>query len=417
MFLGHKVFESISVFTHNKRMELNVVEVLALSGFALYCGTLIHKYIPFTAKYSLPGSVLGGLLVTFVLYLIEKGSGVEITLNTAAQTPLMVAFFTGLGFGASWKALKAGGRKVLVFFGLAVGLLFVQDFFGVLVAYLLGQHPLFGILTSSVSLVGGPGTALAFAPLFEQAGVQNAAAIGLSSAMGGILFAALFGGPVSTFLIEKNKLHSSGGRSMNSEDLEEQKVEVLEATRLNGDLLKHIILILIVMALGTYVGKFFESLGITFPIYIGAMVVAAVFRNVDDWTDKINMNEQWLDAVGSVALSLFIAMSLMSLQWSKLTDMAGPMLIALAIQGLIVVVMSATIIFRIYGKSYESAVLAGGMIGFMMGTTANAMANLDAVTKRYGPAPFAYFIIPLVGSCFIDFANAAVIAVFVNIFS
>ncbi|MNK19542.1 Sodium/glutamate symport carrier protein [compost metagenome] len=397
-------------------MELNVVEVLALSGFALFFGTLIHKWVPFTAKYSLPSSVLGGLSVAFFLYLIEKIMGAPIRLDTSAQTPLMVAFFTGLGFGASWKALKAGGKKVIWFLTLAIGLLFVQDIVGVLVALGLGQHPLFGVLTSSVSLVGGPGTALAFADLFQQNGVDNAAAIGLSTAMGGILFAGMVGGPVSTFLIEKYKLHGQGQQRMTPLSPDEQKMHVLENTQINFTLLKHVVLILVVMALGRHMGNFFESLGVTFPIYIGAMVVAAIFRNFDDWTDKINMDEQWIDAVGSAALSLFIAMSLMSLEWSKLSDMAGPMVIALLVQGLVVVGLSATVIFKMYGKSYESAVLAGGMVGFMMGTTANAMANLEAVTKRYGPAPFAYFIIPLVGSCFVDFANAAVIAVFINIF-
>lgn len=398
-------------------MELNVVEVLALSGFALYLGTLIHKWVPFTAKYSLPSSVLGGLSVAFFLYLIEKALGTTIQLNTAAQTPLMVAFFTGLGFGASWKALKIGGKKVIWFLTLAIGLLLIQDAVGVGVAYALGQHPLFGIITSSVSMVGGPGTALAFAPLFEQHGVNNAAAIGLSTAMAGILIAGMVGGPVSTYLIEKFKLHGKGAQDrMVPLSPEERNMHILQNTELGFSLLKHVGIILVVMALGKYMGLFFEKIGITFPIYIGAMVVAAIFRNIDDWTDKINMDDQWIDAVGNTALSLFIAMSLMSLEWSKLNDMAGPMVIAVGIQAILVVALSATVIFRLYGKSYESAVLAGGMVGFMLGTTANAMANLEAVTKRYGPAPFAYFIIPLVGSCFVDFANAAVIAVFINIF-
>lgn len=397
-------------------MSLNVIDVLALAALALLLGTLVHRIFPWTEKYSLPRSVLGGLVMAALLAAAEWVFQIKLELNMAAQTPLMVAFFASLGFGASWQALRAGGIKVVYFFGLCIGLLVIQNIVGIGTAYALGQHPLFGVITSSVSMVGGPGTALAFAPVFVENGIPEAATIGITAAMAGILVAGLVGGPVATWLIEKEKLNpdeslqTRGFRNSNLLGLNYSYAEISANIRI------HIILLLVVMALGAYVAGWIASIGVTFPIYIGSMIVAAIFRNFDDRFGWIKINEAFLESLASVALSLFIAMSLMSLQWGQLFELAGPILIALIVQTILVVGLCLTFIYRAYGRNYESAVLAGGMIGFMMGTTANAMANLESITKKYGPAPFAYFIIPLVGACFIDFANAAVIALMINIF-
>lgn len=398
-------------------MNFNVVAVLALSSGALWLGALIHKFFPITEKYSLPRSVLGGLLMAMILAGIERIFSIKVDMDLSAQTPLMVAFFASLGFGASWQALRAGGLKVIYFFSLCVGLLLIQNIVGIGTAYALGQSPLFGVITSSVSMVGGPGTALAFAPVFAENGIPDAATIGITAAMAGILVAGLVGGPAATWLIEREKLNpdeslqTKGFR--NSIQSAHFKFSFSEISHL---MRTHVMILLIVMAIGSVVASWIASLGITFPIYIGSMIVAAAFRNLDDHFGWFQINEAFLESLASVALSLFIAMSLMSLQWGRLLELAGPILIALLVQTILVVGLCVTYVYRAYGRNYESAVLAGGMIGFMMGTTANAMANLESITKKYGPAPFAYFIIPLVGACFIDFANAAVISVMINLF-
>lgn len=397
-------------------MSLNVVDVLALAAIALVFGAWVHRLLPWTEKYSLPRSVLGGLVMAAVLAAIEKIFQIKLDLNTAAQTPLMVAFFASLGFGASWQALKAGGVKVLTFFGLCIGLLILQNIVGIGTAWVLGQNLLFGVITSSVSMIGGPGTALAFAPVFVENGIPEAATIGITAAMAGILVAGLIGGPVATWLIEKEKLNpdedlqTKGFRNSQFFGMKYSAAEVITQVR------QHTVLLLVVMAFGAVVANGIDQLGITFPVYIGSMIVAAFLRNLDDHFGWFKINESFLESLASVALSLFIAMSLMTLQWGKLLDLAGPILVALIVQTVLVVGLCLTLIYRAYGRNYESAVLAGGMIGFMMGTTANAMANLESITKKYGPAPFAYFIIPLVGACFIDFANAAVISVMINLF-
>ncbi len=392
-------------------MIFTAVETLLLAGLALVLGTLIHRLIPWTARYNLPGSVLGGFVFALLL-LGYRQSGGTVTFATDLQTPLMIAFFASLGFSASISRLIAGGKPLMVFFIATVAILILQDIVGIGVAVGLGQSPLFGVMTSSVSLVGGPGTALAFAPAFEKAGMADAGTIGLTAALGGIICAGLFGGPLSTFLIERNNLRSTiqGHVSIRGEEIEH-----FASDRLTGLILSHIFLLVIAIVLGFYVSRGIQGMGITLPPYIGSMIVAAVLRNLDDKFEVVRMRESWLDALGSSALAIFIAMSMMTLDFAKLKDVGFPILIALLLQVGVVLVAARYLMFPLLGRTYEAAVLSGGMFGFMMGTVANAMANIETIQRRKGPAPNAGLFISLVGACFIDFVNAAVITVFLNI--
>lgn len=395
-------------------MHFSSLEVLALTGFALLLGHWIHTFIPWTHKYSLPGPVLGGLVLCIVVVVLKLNQ-VPVQFDLALQTPLMVLFFSSLGFAASFKVLKGAGIRVIQFFILSVLLLFIQNLFGIGVAKILGESPLFGVMTSSVSLVGGPGTSLAFAELFESSGLKNAAEVGLTTAMAGIVLAGLIGGPVGTLLIQKFELRSTAGKP-ESKDQSAHVAISHSWEELSGALLKHLVVISFAMAIGGLVSKGLVELGFKLPIYIGGMIVAAFIRNVDDQYSLLHLDERFIELLGAIALALFIAMTMMTLDLSKIGHVAGSIAIAVVIQAMVVVVVSVGLIFLWREKNYEGAVLASGMIGFMLGTTANAMANLDSLTRKYGPAPLAYLAIPLVGACFIDFANAAVIAFLVNVF-
>lgn len=394
-------------------MHFNDIETLFITALALLLGHFIHKYIPWTARYHLPSSVLGGFVFALVL-MILRYNGAEITFDIHMRDPLMILFFASLGFSASFSRLLAGGKPLLLFFLLSCGILILQDVIGIITAVAMGQGPLFGIMTSSVSLVGGPGTALAFAPVFEKAGMADAATIGLTAALGGIVCAGLFGGPLSTYLIKKYNLKSEFKGATLS--VRGEKSELFSSDDLTQHLILNISALITAMCLGAYISLIFKSISITLPSYIGAMLIAATLRNIDDKTSWIKMKETWIDSLGSVALAFFIAMTMMTLDFLKLMDIGLPILGALIIQVVVLLLAARYLVFPFMGRNYEAAVLSGGMFGFMMGTVANAMANIETLQRKEGPAPNAGLYISLVGACFIDFANASVITVLLNFF-
>lgn len=387
------------------------METLLIATLALILGRFIHKYIPWTARYNLPSSVLGGFVFALV-FMVMRSQGAVIEFTLSMQSPLMILFFASLGFSASVSRLIAGGRPLVIFFFITCLILIIQDIVGIVVGLGLGQDPLFGMMTSSVSLVGGPGTALAFAPLFEQKGMTDAATVGLAAAVGGIVCAGLFGGPLSTILI--NKYNLSSRHKNTTLTVRGEEIETFSSENLTNLILVHMGALLIAMCLGGYVSRLFESAGVTLPPYIGAMIIAALLRNIDDKWQWVEFKESWLDSLGSAALAFFIAMTMTNLDFIKLKDLGIPILIALVIQVSLVLICARYIVFPLMGRNYEAAVLSGGMFGFMMGTVANAMANIETIQKSKGPAPHAGLFISLVGACFIDFVNAGVITVFLN---
>jgi ESS family glutamate:Na+ symporter len=304
----------------------------------------------------------------------------------------------------------------------------------------LGQHPLMGVLAGSVTLTGGPATGLAFAPLFEEAGVPGAATLAVASAMVGIVSGGLIGGPLGTYLIERSRAlsasakasarprHSSpeasdGGavREGTLTNVAERYVsEPVPATPSGEDveayaLLKHLVLMLAAMGLGVWVSAWIGGMGVTLPAYIGAMIVAAVLRNVDDLTGILRLSQRMIDDLGTVALALFLVMALMTLRLWELSGLVGALVVILTLQVALIAVVCLVAIPPLMGRDYDAMVMSSGFCGFMLGTTANAMANMGALVERYGPAPKAYLVVPLVGAFFIDFVNALLITVALNV--
>jgi len=262
-------------------------------------------------------------------------------------------------------------------------------------------------------LTGGPATGLAFAPLFEQAGVSGAAVLALASAMAGIILASWLGNPLGTFLIERFRLQSTSSQDLN--DRLPHQTALSPALPEAYNLLKSIVVILAAMWAGSWISRGLVLLGITLPAYIGAMLAAASIRNLDDKTRWIGLSPHTLEALGSVALSLFIAMALMTLKLWELAGLAVPLLIILVVQTVFMIGICLGPVFRWLGRDYEAAVMSSGFCGFMLGTTANAVANMEALVERYGPAPRAFLAVPMVGAFFIDFTNALIITACLNI--
>jgi glutamate:Na+ symporter, ESS family len=396
-------------------IQLDAVETLAFGGVVLFAGYALCRLIPVLGRYNIPEPVVGGLVMALIALVAYRFDTTLIAFDISLQQPLMVAFFTTVGVNASLALLRVSGRQVMVFLALASVFAVLQNLLGISVATAFGLHPLFGVLAGSTTLTGGPATGLAFAPLFEQAGVTGAESIAISSAMAGIICGGVIGGPVITLLIRRFKLRPESG----VEGVSGGGAATLQAEEPQDDAgrefaaLKSIVIILIAMWAGSWVGQGFAALGLTLPAYIGAMLVGALIRNIDDYTGWIGLLVRSTDVIGNVALAMFLAVALMNLRLWELSGLALPLLVNLALQ-IVLVVLFCIPVFRLMGRDYDAAVMGGGFIGFMLGTTANAMAVMRTLVERYGVAPRAFLVAPLVGAFFIDFTNALIITGFLN---
>jgi len=397
-------------------IQLDAVQTLAFGGVVLFAGYALCRLIPVLGRYNIPEPVVGGLVMALVALVAHHFDTTLIAFDTSLQQPLMVAFFTTVGVNASMALLRVSGRQVMVFLALASVFAVLQNLLGISVATAFGLHPLFGVLAGSTTLTGGPATGLAFAPLFEQAGVAGAESIAISSAMAGIICGGVIGGPVITLLIRRFRLRpesgaagvpgGGGAATLQADEPQDDAGREFAA-------LKSIVIILIAMWAGAWVGQGFAALGLTLPAYIGAMLVGALIRNIDDYTGWIGLSVRSTDVIGNVSLAMFLAVALMNLRLWELSGLALPLLVNLALQ-IVLVVLFCIPVFRLMGRDYDAAVMGGGFIGFMLGTTANAMAVMRTLVERYGVAPRAFLVAPLVGAFFIDFTNALIITGFLN---
>lgn len=409
-------------------LELDLIHTLAFGGLALLLGYGLCRWIPVLGRYNLPPPVVGGLVVASAILIARTQDVTLFSFDTTLQSPLMIAFFTTVGFAASFSLLRTGGPQVFRFFLIASVFAVMQNLIGILVAIPFGLHPLFGVLAGSVTLTGGPATGLAFAPLFEAAGVPAASSVAIAVAMGGIVLGGLIGGPVSTYLIERHRPHTTPPREAAKQPTVDamsspapvQTASTPAAFEEDEDamvlpILKNLVAILVAMWAGAWVSKGFTALGLTLPAYIGAMIIAAVIRNIDDATGWFGLSMRFINQFGAVTLSLFLVLALMTLKLWELAALALPLITILIVQMLSVAAIAVWPVFPLMGRNYESAVMSGGFIGFMLGTAANAMAVMRTLVERYGPAPRAFFVAPMVGVFFIDFTNAIIITIFLNV--
>lgn len=398
-------------------IELDLLQTLTLAAVVYFTGIALRKRVGWLDRLNIPAAVVGGLLFT-LLSMAAYSRGVGIRLDTSAQTVLMVAFFTSIGMGASLALLKRGGVQVLLFLGFATVFCFVQNFLGIAIATGFGENPLLGVMAGSVTLVGGPGTGLAFSGLFEEAGLAGAGVIALAAATAGIVCGGLIGSPAGTFIIRKARLaagmHSTA--EMRAELEQPPETMVVDIEREDNEVLRSLVILALAMGLGSIVSRWIQSLGVTLPSYVGAMLVAAVLRNVDDVTHRLKIDVKAMEFIGNMSLNVFLVVALMDLKLWQLAGVALPLLVILLAQIVAVLLLGVTVTFWLMGRDYDAAVMSSGFVGFVLGTTANAMANMQSLVRRYGAAPRAFLVVPLVGGLFIDFTNAAIITLFVNWF-
>jgi glutamate:Na+ symporter, ESS family len=416
---GSSIQSAKHLFVRKKTMtwSLDFIQTTAVGAIALFVGVAVLRRMPVLRRYNIPAAVVGGLLIAILVTMSREFNVASVKFDTTLQAPLMTAFFTSIGLSASVGLLKSGTRQALVFLALATFLAVMQSLIGIVTAVAFGQSPLLGVLMGPAALTGGPATALAFAPQFAAAGVAAAESVAIAAAMAGIVMGGLVGGPIVTRLIEHHQLHASSPLPTKKTTT---SVPVHSVSDEKGDLLtvlKGLGVLLVAMGVGSWLGGVMKSADLTLPGYVGAMLMGALIRNIDDQTKWLQIPHELTERIGVVCLSLFLSVALMNLKLWELTSIAAPLLVNLIIQVIAVAVFCWYVVFRVMGRDYDAAVMSGGFTGFMLGTTANAMAVMHSVVQRYGPSPRAFLVAPIVGAFFIDFTNALLITGLLNLMS
>ena len=392
-------------------LQLDIAQTVGIAAVLLVVGDFIKKHVTVLERYFIPGPIIGGVLFSLIALVGHETGSFTFQFYDNMRAFLLLVFFTTIGFSASFELLKKGGIGVVLFLAAAVGLVIIQNTLGAALATVLGVSPLIGLAAGSIALTGGHGTSAAFGQLLEQAGAVGALPAAIAAATYGLVAGCLIGGPVGTLLMRRNGLK---GPAQQAPTVAKNSPTAAVTSETNHQTVMYAtILVTVSIGIGTLLVNWLKDLGITLPAYLGPMLVAALLRNVIDWRNW-QLPMQQFDVVGSVSLAFFLAMALMSMKLWELAQVAGPLLIILLVQTVVMFAYAYWVTFRVMGSDYDAAVIAAGHCGFGMGSTPNAMANMQAFTEANGPSLKAFFVIPLVGSLFIDFFNAVLITGYMN---
>ena len=398
-------------------LNINMIQSLALAVVTYYLGVWVKSKVSLLERLSMPSPVVGGMILAIILSILQGSEILIVHFDSTLQTLLMLAFFTTIGMMASIKVVKQGG-KLLVGFLVSVSVLAVlQNVLGMSLAALMGLDKHYGILTGAVSMMGGLGTSAAFGPYFEQTyGITGATAVAITSATFGMAAALILGGPFGEWLIRRYKTHTPQPVSEPEpslhipSDLQADIVakEAGHKPSFTDELMKAGGLVAVCMALGSIVSEFLGQF-ITLPAYIGSMIVAAIVRNLMDCTKSLRIDGVGHNAGGGISLGLFLWRAVNSLKLAELVNLAIPMLVILLAQAVLVLIFSWFFIFLLFGKNYDTVMLSVGGVGFSMGSTANGLAVMQALSEKYGSNARAWLIVSLVGAFLIDLINAVII--------
>ena len=374
------------------KIELDMYQTLAVAVLVLMLGKFLRARVQVLERFCIPAPVIGGVLFAIFTCVCYVTGVAEFAFDDILKEVCMVMFFTSVGFQANLKVLKSGGRAMIVFLGVVIVLIVSQNFVAVGLAKLLGVDALVGLCTGSIPMVGGHGTAGAFGPVLEDFGIQGATTLCTAAATYGLIAGSMMGGPIGKMLIERHNLLATVVPEDDSLLVEEEMKHERHTTMYPAASFQ----LIVAMGIGTVLSKLLSLTGMTFPIYIGAMIAAAIIRNVGEYGGGYTVYMGEINDIGGICLSLFLGMVL------------------LAVQTLFMILYVVLVVFNIMGRDYDAAVIVSGTCGFGMGATPNAMANMQAICDKYSPSVKAYLLIPLVGSLFADFLNSLVITVFIN---
>ena len=394
------------------QISLDMYQTLGMAVAVLFLGAFLKKRIKFLETFCIPSPVVGGLIFAIVSCILYATGILEISFDETLKNVCMVIFFTSVGFQANLKVLKSGGLSLVVFLVCVIVLIISQNLVSVGLAKLVGVCPLIGLSTGSIPMVGGHGTAGAFGPVLEDLGISGASTLCTAAATFGLVAGSLMGGPIGRRLILKHDLLKTAVMEDDATLVEDEKKHKRSVSMYAPATYQ----IAIAMGLGTIVSWALSKTGMTFPIYIGAMIVAAAMRNISEHTNLFTVHMGEINDIGGICLSLFLGIAMITLKLWQLASLALPLLILLAGQVALMFVFTYFVLFNVMGRNYDAAVLAAGTCGFGMGATPNAMANMQALTEKYVPSVKAYLLVPIIGSMFADFLNSLTITFFINLF-
>ena len=391
-------------------LEFNMYQTLAIAVVMLYVGTLLKQRIQFLETFCIPSPVVGGLLFAIISCILYTSGVVGFSFDETLKTVCMVAFFTSVGFQANIKVLKSGGVALLMFLGCVIGLIVAQNFLAVGLSKVLDISPFIGLCTGSISMVGGHDTAGAFGPVLEDLGLIGATTLCTAAATFGLVAGSLMGGPLGRRLILGKDLLKTAVQADETPLVEEERKHVRSVSMYAPAAYQ----LGIAMGVGTVVSMLLSKTGMTFPVYIGAMIVAAIMRNWSEFTGHFTVHIGEINDIGGICLSIFLGIAMITLKLWQLAELALPLVVLLVGQTLLMFLFAYFVIFNVLGRDYDAAILSAGACGFGMGATPNAMANMQVLTSKFAPSVKAYILVPIVGSMFADFINSLTITFFIN---
>lgn len=394
-----------------KVISIDMYQTLAVAVGVLYLGGFFKKKVKVLEKFCIPAPVVGGIIFAVVSCLLHVFGIVEFQFDETLKTVCMVMFFTSVGFQANLKVLKAGGKSLVIFLLCLIVLIFTQNAVAVGLAKLLGIDSLVGMCTGSIPMVGGHGTSGAFGSVLEDFGLKGATTLCTAAATFGLVIGSIMGGPIGRRLILKHDLLKTAVAE-DASILEEDEEKHHRSVSMYAPAAYQLA---IAMGIGTIVSWLLSQTGMTFPIYIGSMIVAAFMRNIGEYGGKLHIHMGEINDIGGICLSLFLGIAMITLQLWQLAELPLPMVILLLAQVILMAMFSYFVVYNVMGRDYDAAILAAGTCGFGMGATPNAMANMQALTEKFVPSIKAYMLVPIVGSMFADFINSLVITGFINL--
>ncbi len=394
-----------------REIVIEPVYMLTIAIMVLWVGAFLVRNLAFLSRYNIPTSVAGGILCSVVVAVIYYTADVRLKFDLGLRDTLLLAFFSTIGLSARLRLLLEGGKLLVVLLIAAVAFLILQDLGGILVAKLFGAHPAYGLMAGSISFAGGHGTSTTWGTLVEEHGLEGATALGLACATIGLIAGGMIGGPIARNLVTRHGLQ--GDRAAEAHTTSPETTEKAGPISLDG-VLDALWLLAVCVGVGRIGHGWLEQAGVTLPGFLPCMFVGIVLTNLMDIL-KVKTSVSSIGLCSDVSLQLFLAMSLMSMELWTLATAVGPIMVVLVVQVVIMAVFARFVIFRIAGKTYDAAVISAGFAGLGLGATPVGIANMRAVTSKFGPSPTAFLVVPLIGAFFLDIANALIIQGFLSL--
>lgn len=389
-------------------LSLSPTESLLLCTLVLLFGRFLSTKIGFLQRYSIPDPIVGGLIFAVLAYAASAWGGMQIVLETTIKPTLLLLFFGCVGLTANLKLLRQGGPRLISLLMVLVPFLILQNTIGLIFARLFDMHPLMGLLGGTITLVGGHGTGAAYAARFADVNnIQNIMALAMTSATFGLILGGLLGGPVAEWLIKKHGITPPSAAEKAASPGEADAVNNA-APPSAASFLISLAAVLLTLVSGSYLAMLVEEAPVSLPNFLWCLAVGVMIRNIGSKLG-LQLDDRVTDIIGTVTLSLFLSFTMMTLDLSSAIRLAGPLAIILLVQAIVCALYSCFVVFRVLKRDYEASVIAGAFCGIGLGTTATAVANMQAITRRYGPAPQAFIVVPVTGAFLVDIMNVIIL--------